>query len=138
MTKATILFRIASVIFIIFAIGHTVGFLRFNAPSAEGQAVWDSMRNVHFALGGSSRSYGDFYLGFGLYATLYLIFAAYLAWHLGGLARSNPQAIGALSWVFFVVQIVSMVLSWKYFLAPPVVLSGLAAICIGWASWLLV
>ena len=136
MVKATVLYRIASVILIIFAAGHTAGFLRFQAPSAEGQAVWDSMRNVHFPLVGSSRSFADFYIGFGLFQTLYLLFAAYLAWYLGGLARSNPQAIGALGWMFFAVQLVSLVLSWKYFLPPPIVLSGLAAICIGWASWL--
>ena len=136
MEKAAVLYRVASVIFILFAIGHTAGFLRFKAPSMEGQAVWDSMRNVHFPLGGNSRSYAEFYVGFGLFATLYLLFAAYLAWYLGGLARSNPPAIGALGWMFFAVQIVSLILSWKYFLPPPVVLSGLAAICIGWASWI--
>ena len=136
MAKAAILYRIASVILILFAIGHTVGFLRFKAPSVEGQGVWDSMRSVHFPLSGNNRSYAEFYVGFGLFATLYLLFAAYLAWYLGGLARSNPQAIGALGWMFFAVQIVCLILSWKYFLPPPVVLSGLAAICIGWASWL--
>ena len=136
MGKAAVLYRVASVIFILFAIGHTAGFLRFKAPSMEGQAVWDSMRSVQFPLGGSSRSYAEFYVGFGLFATLYLLFAAYLAWYLGGLAHSNPPAIGALGWMFFAVQIVSLILSWKYFLPPPVVLSGLAAICIGWASWI--
>jgi hypothetical protein len=45
------------------------------------------------------------------------------AWYLGGLARSNPQPIGALGWMFFAVQLVSLILCWKYFLPPPVVLS---------------
>ena len=136
MAKASALYRVASVLLILFAVGHTVGFLKFKAPSVEGRAVWDSMNNVHFRLGRASSSYGGFYIGFGLFATLYLLFAAYLAWHLGGLARSNPQAIGALGWMFFAVQVVSLVLSWKYFLPPPVILSGLVAICLGWASWL--
>jgi len=32
--------------------------------------------------------------------------------------------------------VVSTVLSWIYFLPPPVILSALAAICTGWAAWL--
>jgi ABC-type antimicrobial peptide transport system permease subunit len=56
---------------------------------------------------------------------------------LGGLAKTNPQAIGALGWVFFVLQVVSLLLSWIYFLPPPVVLSAIVAICTGWAAWLI-
>jgi len=134
--SATLLFRIASVLLILFAAGHTVGFLKFKAPTAEGRAVQESMNNVRFNVGSSSRTFAAFYNGFGLFATLYLLFSAFLAWHLGDLARSNPQAIGMLAWVFAAVQVVSLVLSWIYFLPPPVILSGLVAICLGWASWL--
>jgi hypothetical protein len=134
--KAITLYRIASVLLVLFAAGHTFGFLKFKPDSAEGLAVRDAMNNVHFQVGGSNLSYGGFYTGFGLYATLYLLFAAFLAWHLGSMASTNPQAIGALGWVFCAVQLVSLILSWKYFLVPPVVLSGLLAVCSGWAAWL--
>ena len=134
--NATILYRIASVLLILFAVGHTVGFLKFIPPSVEGQAVRDAMNNVRFQVGRNSVSYGGFYNGFGLFATAYLLFAAFLAWYLGDLARSHPEAIGPLGWSFFVLHVVSMVLSWIYFLAPPVILSALVAICTGWAAWL--
>jgi hypothetical protein len=134
--KATLLYRIASVLFILFAAGHTFGFLKFKPASPEGLAVRDAMNNVHFQVSGSSFTYSQFYTGFGLYATLYLLFAAFLAWHLGDLARSNPSAIGALAWVFVAVQVGSLVLSWKYFLLPPVILSALVAACLAWAGWL--
>src|SRR5689334_8573054 len=133
---ATLLYRIAAVVFVLFAAGHTVGFLKFKPANAEEGAVYDAMNTVRLQVGSGKLTYGDFYRGSGLFCTLYLLFAAYLAWYLGGLARSNPQAIGALGWMFFAVQIVSLILCWKYFLPPPVVLSALAAICIGWASWL--
>ena len=64
--KATVLYKIASVLLILFAAGHTFGFLSFNPPSAEGRAVYDSMNNVHFKVKGSIFSYGGFYRGFGL------------------------------------------------------------------------
>ncbi|HET9837411.1 MAG TPA: hypothetical protein VFR84_04190 [Candidatus Angelobacter sp.] len=134
--NATLLYRIAAVLFVLFAAGHTVGFLKFKPPNPEGLAVRDSMNNVQLQVGGGKLTYGDFYRGFGLFCTLYLLFAAYLAWYLGNTAQTNPQAIGGLGWAFFVVQLVSIVLSWIYFLPPPVILSALVAICTGWAAWL--
>ena len=134
--KATLLYRIAAVLFILFAAGHTIGFLTFKPASHEGLAVWESMNSVRFQVGRASFTYAGFYLGFGLFATLYLLFSAFLAWHLGSLASRNPAAIGALGWVFCAPQAVSLVLSWVYFLLPPVVLSALLTICLGWATWL--
>jgi len=134
--KALTLYRVASVLFVLFAAGHTVGFLKFKAPTPEGRAVFESMNNVHFQAGGSSFSYGEFYTGFGLYITLYLLFSAFLAWHLGTLARNSPSPIGALGLVFCAVQVVSLILSWKYFSAPPAIFSAVIAICLGLAAWL--
>jgi hypothetical protein len=97
--NATLLYRIAAFILVLFAAGHTLGFLKFKAPTPEGVAVQQAMDNVRFSLGSKSYTYGDFYRGFGLFCTAYLLFAAFLAWHLGTMARSIPQAIGALGWV---------------------------------------
>ena len=137
MRNPTLFYRIASVLFILFAAGHTAGFLVFKPPSPEGLAVRDAMWNVRFQVKGSSFTYGDFYTGFGLYATVYLLFSAFLAWHLGDLARTNRQAIGSLAWVFTAVQVASLILSWRYFLLPPVILSALLTACLGWAGWLI-
>jgi hypothetical protein len=134
--SATLLYRIAAFVFALFALGHTYGFLSLRAPSAEGRAVYDAMNAVHFELGGRSFSYGDFYRGFGLSCTVSMVFSAFLAWHLAQLARSSPGAIGALGWVFFVVQLAGVVLSFLYFGLPPVVLSVLVAVILGWAALL--
>ena len=131
--KATWLYRVAALLFVLFAAGHTFGFLAFKPPTAEGLAVMDAMNKVHFQIGGTSFSYGHFYLGFGLYVTLYLLFSAFLAWHLSRLAQRAPRAIGALGWVFCSVQVVSLILSWLYFSGPPAWLSGAVAVCLGWA-----
>jgi len=134
--NATLPYRIASVLLILFAAGHTVGFLRFKPPTPEAVAVRDAMSNVRFPVGGSQFTYRDFYVGFGLFVTVYLLFSAFLAWHLGNVARANPQAIGALGWAFFVVQVAILALSWIYFFTAPVVFSALVAACLGWAAWL--
>ena len=52
------------------------------------------------------------------------------------IARSNPQAIGPLGWIFFGLQLAGIVLSWKYFVPPPVIFSAVLAILTGWAAWL--
>ena len=134
--KATWLYRTAAVVFALFALGHTFGFLSFRPSSNEGRAVFDAMNTVHFAEGGRTYSYGAFYRGFGLSCSVSLIFSGFLAWHLGELARKLPQAIGALGWVFFAVQIVGIASSLRYFGAPQAMFSALAALCVGCAAWL--
>jgi hypothetical protein len=132
--STTLLYRIAAVLLILFAAGHTFGFLNFKPPTTEALAVRDAMNNVHFQLKGSNFSYGGFYVGFGLFVTVYLLFSAFLAWHLGALARDTPQAIRGLGWAFFVTQVASLALSWIYFSTAPAAFSALVAMCLGWAA----
>jgi hypothetical protein len=134
--KATWLYRIASILLILFATAHTVGFLKFVPPTSEGKAVMDAMNTVSLQPG-AVYTYGGFYRGFGLFVTVYLLFAAILAWHLGELARKLPAAAGSLPWIFFCVQLASVAISWRYFPAPPVVSSALVALCVGWAAVLM-
>lgn len=131
---ATTCYRIATALFVVFALGHTVGFLRFVPPTPEGIAVRDAMNTVTF--GSSHMSYGGAYRGFGLYITLYLVFSALLVWHLGQLARTAPGAVGPLGWGIAFVQLVGLVVSWKYFSPPPTVFSAVLAVLLAGAAWL--
>jgi hypothetical protein len=133
---STWLYRVAAIVFVLFAAGHTYGFLSFRASSADGRAVYEAMNSVHLMEKGRSYTYGGFYRGFGLSATMSMIFWAFLCWHLGELARTTPAAIGALAWAFFAVQISGAVLSFLYFGAPATVLSVLVAVLVGAAAWL--
>ena len=134
--KPTLLYRIACVLLILFAAGHTVGFLRFVPPSAEAIAVRDAMHKVSFAAQGGSYTYAGFYDGFGLTVSVYFLFAAFLAWHLGHLARSRPEAIGALGWVFCATQAAVLALSLVYFFLAPALFSGVVVLCLAVAAWL--
>jgi hypothetical protein len=134
--SATLLYRIAAVVFVVFAVGHTYGFLSLRPSSAEARAVFDAMNSVHFEVGGRSFTYGAFYRGFGLSCTASMILSAFLCWHLGALARSAPAAIGLLGWVFFAVQVVGVVLSALYFGLPPMVLSAAVTALVGVAAFL--
>jgi hypothetical protein len=134
--RATILFRITAVLFLLFAAGHTFGFLTFKPATQEGRAVFESMNTVHFEDDGHIYSYGGFYRGFGLSATASMIFQAFLAWYLGSMARRGSRDAVVMGWAFFAWQLPGLVLSFLYFGIPPMVLSSLVALLIGAATWL--
>lgn len=133
--KATWLYRISAILFFLFALGHTVGFMTFSAPTAEARAVWDAMKAVHFTVDSSTFSYGGWYTGFGLSVTVGDLFYAYLAWKLGEMARLHPQAIGALGWMLCLTQVAGIVLCLLHFAAVPAVLSSLLTLLLAWAAW---
>jgi hypothetical protein len=135
--SATILFRIASVVFLLFALGHTFGFLSFKPPTVEGLAVQKAMSDVVFRVGGSDFSYGGFYRGFGLSCTVSMLFSAILCWQLGALASVHPRAIAGVAWSLFGVQVVGVLLSVKFFGLPPAIFSAALTGLLGWAAFLL-
>jgi hypothetical protein len=131
----TALYRIASVLFILFAAGHTFGFLNFTPPTAAGIAVRDAMNNVHFTADGETFSYGEFYRGLGLSATVFLLFQAFLAWQLGSMARKAPQLAAPIAWGLSLVQVLGVAISCRYLASIPAIFSLVLAICLGWAAW---
>jgi len=60
------LYRIASVLLLFFALGHTLGFRQNNPEWAAGSVI-DAMRSLHFDAQGFNRSYWDFFSAFGLF-----------------------------------------------------------------------
>lgn len=133
--SATTLYRVAAVIFVLFALGHTVGFLSLKPPTPEASAVWDGMNHVRFDVRGSSFSYGEFYRAFGLSCTVSMLFSAWLAWELGRMTRSYPKALGSIGWAFCSVQVAAVVISVLYFSVVQVAFSGAVAAVLGWAAW---
>ena len=89
--RASLLYRIASGLLVLFAIGHTLGFRRTD-PRWGADSVVRSMRATRFNVDGLSRTYWDFFTGFGLFVTVFLLFAAILAWEFGGLAKASIDA----------------------------------------------
>jgi hypothetical protein len=65
--KASVLYRIASVLLVLFAAGHTFEF-RQNNPEWGADAVLGLMRSVHFDAQGFTRTYWDFFSAFGLFS----------------------------------------------------------------------
>ena len=130
--KPSIIFRILAVIFVLFAAGHTYGFLNFTPPTAAGLAVQASMNSVPLEDG---FTYGRFYTGFGLQISAYMFFSALLSWHLAGLAPTAPRSIVPLAWSFFTLQLAGLALACIFFPAVPAAFSAITVLCCGAAAW---
>ncbi len=120
---------------LLFAVGHTLGF-RQSDPTWGADALLGSMRSIHFDVQGFSRTYWDFFTGFGLFVTVFLLFAAVLAWQLGGLPAETLARVRGIAWVFALCFATIAVLSWRYFFVIPIVFSILVTACLIAAAWL--
>ena len=54
--KASLFYRIAAVLLLLFAVGHTLGFPQ-SGPTGGLDALLDSMPSIHFDMQGFSRTY---------------------------------------------------------------------------------
>jgi hypothetical protein len=131
--SATLLYRIAAGLLVFFALAHTAGMLSSKSPSTEASLVRHAMKDVHFQNMGRTNTYYGYYLGFGLSLSAYLLFAAFVALHLGGLAKRNPAAIGGLGCALFAVQLALFIFCCVYFFAAPIIVSGLIVVGLGLA-----
>ena len=93
------------------------------------------MRSTHFYIMGFSRTYWDFYVGFGLFISVFLLLAVVLAWQLGSLPPESLALMRGIAWTFSVCFAAITVLSWKYFFAIPITFSIVITVCLIAAAW---
>jgi hypothetical protein len=134
--KASVFYRVAAVLLLLFAIGHTLGFRQVDPKWAGVDALIGSMRSMHFDVQGFSRTYGDFYVGFGLFVTVFLIFAAAVAWQMAGLPAESLAGMRGIGWTLALCFAAITVLSGRYFFSIPIVFSSVITICLIAAAWL--
>jgi hypothetical protein len=133
--KASMFYRIAAVLLLLFAAGHTLGF-RQNNPEWGADAVLGLMRSVHFDAQGFTRTYWDFFSAFGLFVSVFLLFAAVLAWLLGGLPAETLARVRSIAWALAICFVAITALSWRYVFTIPIVFSALITVCLTAAAWL--
>ncbi len=127
--KASAFYRIAAVLLLLFDIGHTLGF-RQSDPTWGVAALLSLMRSIHFDVQGFSRTYWDLFVGAGFFVSVFLLFAAVLAWQLGGLSAETLRLMRPTAWALALCFFAVTILSWRYFFILPIVLSGLITACL--------
>jgi hypothetical protein len=133
--KASLFYRIAAVLLLLFAAAHTLGF-RQSDPSWGVDALLSSMRSIHFDMMGFNRTYWDLFVAAGFSVGVLYLFAALLAWQLGSLPAETLAVMRITVWSFALSFAAITVVSWAYLFIIPIVMSLLVTLCLTAAAWL--
>jgi hypothetical protein len=132
--STALLYRLAAVLLLLFAAGHQVGFRQVD-PQWGVTQLTDGIKTTHFEVQGFTRTYWDFFSGFGFFVTVLLLFSAILAWQLGGLPAATLATLRVILWSFAGCYVVIAVLTWRYFFMAPLVFAVLVAVSLALAAW---
>jgi len=133
--KASVFYRIAAVLLLLVAAGHTFGF-RQSDPQWGVDALLGSVRSIHFDVQGFNRTYWHFFVGFGFFVSVFLLFSAVLAWQLGGLPAETLARVRGTAWALALCFAAVTFLSWRYFFVLPIVFTAVITVCLTAAAWL--
>ena len=133
--KAALFYRIAAVLLLLFAIGHTLGF-RQSDPSWGVDPLLGSMRSIHFDVQGFSRTYWDLFVAAGFSVGVFYFFTAILAWQLGGLRADTLASLRGTTWAFAACFAAIAVVSLRYLFIIPIAFSVVITVCLIAAAWL--
>ncbi len=120
------LYRTAAVLLVLYAAAHSFGFRtvdpRWNADTTV------AAMNTTFQVQGVTRSYWDFFSGFGFFATGLLLFCAILAWQLATLPADVLHRLKLVRWAFAGCFVVLTGITYVYIFPAPLVFTALVAI----------
>src|SRR5213595_701337 len=133
--KASVFYRIAAVLLLLFAVAHTLSF-RQSDPTWGIDALLSSMRSIHFDVLGFNRTYWDFFVAAGFSAGVFYLFSAILAWQLGGLPVATLAHIRGIAWAFALSFAAVALVSLKYLFIIPIAFSIAITVCLSAAAWI--
>ena len=131
--KPTLLLRIAAVVTFLFFVGHSAAIPWTPATGPADVQVVEAMKGPSFDVLGSTRTYWDFYFGFGITISYMLLLQAVVLWQLATLAKTNAARLLPIIAVFFIGFVVNIFFAAKYFFVIPIVNSALIAIILALA-----
>lgn len=108
--------RISSVASFLTAIGHTLGGRKSWSPMGP-NPVLEAMQSVPFKVFGVTRTYLDFYRGFGFCLSVFMLLQAVLLWQLAGSVRTNPASARPMIASFLIASIAVGILT-AVFIVP--------------------
>jgi hypothetical protein len=133
--SAALFLRVAAVLSLLHCIGHTIGgVFGVDAPfgTKEG-AVVETMKSNQFDVMGATRSYWDFFIGYGLTISVSELLQAVVLWQLAGLVKTDPRRTRPIVAAFLLANLGFGILAWKYFFIPPLLGDLLITISLGLA-----
>ena len=119
----TLLLRAASIVSLLFTMGHTLGGRKQWSPMGQND-VLAAMTNVRFDTMGAHRSYLDFFMGFGWSISVAMLLQTVLLWQLGSVARTNPAQVRPMIAAFALATAASGVIAWRFIFPLPALFSA--------------
>lgn len=132
--KASLIYRIAAILLLLFAVGHTLGFQQSD-PSWGVDALLGLMRSSRFDVQGFSRSYWDLFLAAGFSVGAFYAFSAVLAWQLAGLPAGALATMRVGVWAFALCFAVITLVSVRYLFVIPIAFAALITACLSAGAW---
>ena len=129
MSRAAIALRIASILSLLTAAGHTLGGRSSWSPAGENDTLRD-MRSFHMDVFGVSRTYHDFYIGFGYSLSIYLLLQAVLLWLLASLAKRDLESVRPFIAAFLFASVALVIVSWIFIFPVPAAFSASVTVCL--------
>src|ERR1043166_142387 len=126
--KSAVVLRIASVITFLYFAGHTSGAPWTPSDEPAAVSVIAAMKSISFNVMGSTRTYWDFYFGFGIIISVYMLMQAVVLWQLASLSKTEPLRVRPVIAAFLAAFIANSFLAWRYIFIIPLVLSLLISI----------
>lgn len=122
--KPKILLRITVFVTLLYAFGHIMGhFTRKQTTDPADKEVIRQMEAYKFDVGGSMRSWDNFYEALSLDSALFLIFFTVIFWMLSGFAEKYPKVVYTLLWPILICFIGFTITHYLYVFMIPTVLS---------------
>jgi len=135
MPRPAIFLHSAAVITLVQAVLHTIGGVFGKPMPGPATAAVEAMKANRFLLLGNTRSYWDFYLGFGLGATISLTAEAVVFWLLAGLAKRDALSLRPILITFLLAYAAMGVNAYAFFFVGPVIAEILVVLCLAMALW---
>ena len=132
--KPALPLRIASILALIAALGHTLLFLTYKPTHGPAEIVVVTAMQTHvFSFGGFLHSYWQLYFGYELFVTISCLVECGLLWQLASLSSSAPRSIQPMIVIFFLGEVAISILMFRFFFLVPIVVHIATAICLGLA-----
>jgi hypothetical protein len=128
-----VLYRIATVLIGLLDLGHSLGY-----PWSD--PAWGvdlhAVQQTHFKVLGFTRTYSQFYVGFGLSISILLLLPAITAWQLSNAAPGENSQRRITAWVLVLSFAALTLLNCIYFFTIPIVFSAAITLCLAVAALL--
>jgi hypothetical protein len=121
--------RISAIVSFVFAAGHTLGGFKSWSPVGE-TPVLAAMRTTQYDVQGASRTYLDFYRGFGYALSVSMLLQGIILWQLCAIARTNPVLVRPIVGSFAAASLAGFALNWAFLFPVPTIFSAALSGCL--------